>query len=746
MASFQIPRAIQTTRTTENIDAVNAVDVKHWITVNEAAILTGRKASYLIQQIQKGKLTGKLSSDHPYNQDGKENYIILLEDLPHRAQYQYYLRKIPEKDYLDTDFISPRLKLGKIWEDELVNISQLVKDVSIIKSIYYGSGKTTQELRRLAACYGISLATLYRFTGQQQIKKVSLLYLDPVYMQYHLPRTMCLRSVDFAYALFLDPHQKYSMSAIYREMLGHSDTRCSDCPYHPDRASNNNSLWKTPCCVRYNQHMIIPNNAKTIRRLMEHVPPQVICYCREGFRAWRSEYAPFSMRYKPLMVNDNWQSDHHVFNIFVRIKVFRYKNEKRYEKEIAVRPVLTAWMDSATGCIVGWVISVLPNSDTIAEAFCRSCTYTLGDSFTGLPHSVIMDCGADYKSKLLEDIPEYYKASLASDDALLLNKRFSGLGVLRVFSVDIYHCLPYHPQSKPIEHCFDTLENEIEKLPGWCYRKVSERPEGFQKHLETLLQQKKLLTMEEFSNKFQTEILPAYHGKKDDSITNPDLPGWTLNIASMTPMQRYQAMEKSRSLIPSWQSISIIKRHHESDCLIQPQGIRFRYVYYDSDELKSLRGQKVDILYLNVSKPFAPSSVTVVYQGNYLCEAYPIHQNSYTGTPSKDLSEISFTQNRPAREIKRIVENINHNVSSILPPNATASSLDHFERSQEGHREQLRQEAYSVPYVRDMDATNQSLCTDTQTLSEFQTIIQSNSSTSKSDFCEGLDFLFGEDY
>ena len=80
-----------------------------------------------------------------------------------------------------------------------------------------------------------------------------------------------------------------------------------------------------------------------------------------------------------MLVNEHWQGDHHVFDLFVRVKLKRYRNDRQYEQEIAVRPVLTAWMDTATSCMVGWCISIIPNADTIAEAFCRAVAFTVGD-------------------------------------------------------------------------------------------------------------------------------------------------------------------------------------------------------------------------------------------------------------------------------------------------------------------------------------------------------------------------------
>ena len=156
------------------------------------------------------------------------------------------------------------------------------------------------------------------------------------------------------------------------------------------------------------------------------------------------------------------------------------------------------------------MISILPNADTIVEAFCRAAALTQGEIFHGLPKAILVDCGKDYRSALLEDLPD--EVPVNDDGPLYLNKRFGGLGLLPALGVEVHHALPYHPQSKSIERMFGTLEREwICKLKGWCRSSVKERPNGFTKHLRQLLEKKELLTMDAFVRKFQSEILPAYH-------------------------------------------------------------------------------------------------------------------------------------------------------------------------------------------------------------------------------------------
>lgn len=94
---------------------------------------------------------------------------------------------------------------------------------------------------------------------------------------------------------------------------------------------------------------MIPPNRRTVNRLLAHIPPQALCYSREGVHQWTSLFGHFILRDKLLLVNELWQGDHHVFDLFVCVKLSRLKNGRFYEQEIAVRPVFTSWMDTATG-------------------------------------------------------------------------------------------------------------------------------------------------------------------------------------------------------------------------------------------------------------------------------------------------------------------------------------------------------------------------------------------------------------
>ena len=642
-----------------------------WISVAEASTLLKVRPSTIINRIQNDTLQGRRSDDLPYSYDGRENYLVLLEALPQKAQLAYQIQKYKEDGtYVSVDLASPRSTFGDVWISQFINIAQLLRDAAEIRQRFYGTGKVTGELTRLAHSYGISKSTLYRFESQPQAKDVSLLYTDPVYLQKKLPNTMCLWSCDLAFVLFLCDDKHYSQNSIQAELDAlRGKIPCTDCPYHPDAKREGFDVDIPVCGKCAGAFMIVPNNRRALNRLLEHIPPQLILFCRKGYRDWRARYGLFSMREKPLLVGECFQGDHHVFNIFVMVKIHTYRNDKKYEKVIAVRPVLTAWMDTATGYIVGWVISILPNSDTIAEAFCRACVPTAGDIAAGLPKSILVDCGRDFKSKLLEDPCSTY--SVENWDEPYLNRRFSGMGVLNSLGCRIIHSIPYHPQSKDIERFFGTLENKfICHLKGWCYNNVQDRPADFGKKHQAMLGKREFFWFDEFVNLFATEILPAYHGTPDDPREHPDLDGWLLSFESMSPAQRYTALEKARTVIPDWKTMSILKQHYYPEKpLVRSNGIRFQNTYYKDDALAGIVGDHVSILCHAFTPPYAPASITVIHNGKAICEAYPVIRNRFTDESPSVLSEASDTQNRPVREMKKAVSRINRSANAILPEN-----------------------------------------------------------------------------
>ena len=655
-----------------------------WLSVPEAAALLKVKPSTVLKRIRKGTLEGKRSEDMPFTFDGEENFLVLLKSLPEKAQYQYHVSRLDE--HVSVDLASPRSKFGDHWIGQFINIAQLLRDAAEIRSHYRGTGRIKEHLTQLAQAHGISLSTLYRFSAQPQPREISLLYTDPAYLQYKLPKTMCLWSCDLAFALYLAKKKHYSQNEILKELKDNAKTSCNECPYSPKASDNpdNDNIGVT--CTRCNGTMIVPKNRKVVNRLLSHVPSSLHCLAKDGYRQWRAKYGLFVTRDKPIFVNEAFSADNHVCDIFVRVKIKRTKNDKTYEKEIAVRPVLTVWMDSASSYIVGWAISVIPNSDTIAEAFARACVYTVGDIACGLPKTVIIDQGKDYKSKLLADPCSKY--SIENWDEPFLNKRFAGTGLFQALGCNVQDCIPYSPQSKSaVERFFRIIEEKyISKMCGWCHNSVAERPVDFAKTLKKLLEEKKLLTFEEFVDYFQNTILPDYHTSALDPDDVADLAeeGYIPSFASMSPAQRYKSLEKARNVVPDWKTMSILMRHYKPDATeIKQYGVLFAGVYYKHDKLNEYSGQRASILYHAFNKPFAPESIIVLVEGKAICEAFPSYRNKLTGESQARLDEDRRVQNAPAIKLRKTLERIGKSVHNILPADVESHEMSEKEQLQE---------------------------------------------------------------
>ena len=53
-----------------------------------------------------------------------------------------------------------------------------------------------------------------------------------------------------------------------------------------------------------------------------------------------------------------------------------------------VHPWMTAWMDACSRKFVGWELTLEPNSDMVADSFCRAAVYAKDSDVHGLPRYI----------------------------------------------------------------------------------------------------------------------------------------------------------------------------------------------------------------------------------------------------------------------------------------------------------------------------------------------------------------------
>jgi len=180
-----------------------------WISTAETASLLHLTSKTVLNRAEEGKLPVIIPEDIPLTADGEQNYLIRLEALTLKAQFQYKRSHLPAAQTCALDLTSPRSSFGDVCLSQLLDVSQLIQEAKRIRNEYRHTGEVTTKLRELAKANGISQSTLYRLCGKASAKELSMLYLDPIYLEPPLPKTMCLLSADFAYNLFLDGTKFY---------------------------------------------------------------------------------------------------------------------------------------------------------------------------------------------------------------------------------------------------------------------------------------------------------------------------------------------------------------------------------------------------------------------------------------------------------------------------------------------------------------------------------------------------------
>ena len=244
-------------------------------------------------------------------------------------------------------------------------------------------------------------------------------------------------------------------------------------------------------------------------------------------------------------------------------------------------------------------------------------------------------------------------------------------------------------------------EKYISKLPGWCHNSVKERPDGFARKLSSLLEKKELLTLEEFVARFRDDILPGYHGAPDppdDAAVLDGMPGWMVAIESMSPLQRYLSLEKAKTPVPDWKTLGILKRHYYPDKdVINHYGVRFQNVCYTDEALSGHVGERVDILCHTFTKPYAPGSITVLLNGKFLCEAFPVQKHKMVGEAPEALQDSDDIQDLAKKEMSQAVQRISRSAHSILPGNMDEQEPSKKDQMREMAYAQMPQEAGNSP-------------------------------------------------
>lgn len=608
------------------------------ITVDQAARLM-EVSSRTIQRMIYG---GKLCAETVNSEEGRGglSYRIPLDTLPAEAQIRY-LEQIGRAERAESgcteafDLEAYKAHYGATGVEKLLERQKAVLRLRGLRQTV--AEDLTSAVNALAAEYGMSGATLRRLEGRYIEEGLQGLARRGRNDKGE-SRSMCLEARRMICELDLDWKRLKANTILdmvkdrAREL---GPQGCKECPYNHESENyaaleaQGEGQWY-PECTEEKLGLIPPNNRHNVNWVIASISKEERDYMRKGRKAWEAAHMSKAIRKKPDLVNDVWFGDHHQFDVFV------LDNRGR-----AVRPWLTAWYDIGSGVLVGWCISTNPNSETIAESFIRAVAEKTGNPIHGAPNTIYIDNGKDYRSHAFEGDPDAdYWQGRDPDmmDAMYL--QMVGASTLQAMHVKVVHAKAYHGWAKPVERFFRTLEERYcRQLVGYCGGKPGDRAENFERMLRDWIARGELMTIDEFVDVFQNQILPAYNNHPHSGYNGE------------TPASRYARLPKARREVFSWALLSELRKK-EARRRIGTTGIKLGGRLYWSAELIHRVGEEVAVKYTEAEI----ESVTVRdLEGRYICEAYEREAMRYVGEDAEKVAQHVAMQKRQEIEVRQAI-------------------------------------------------------------------------------------------
>jgi len=238
--------------------------------------------------------------------------------------------------------------------------------------------------------------------------------------------------------------------------------------YLDEREPTVKQCWQNVCFVNKDRDMgwRVPRLDVMYRFVKDHIPLAVRVLHRQGLSAYEAKCAPY-IESEPDSVEPGqvWVGDHSPFNCWIR-------HRGRW-----IRPWITAWQDLRSRKIVGHYVNASPNQTTILVAFKRAIEQC------GPPEEAKIDNGRDYDSEMWTGRTKAARRKRRAIKKGYIDEQMVA-GIYAMMGVGVTFAIPYHPQSKPIERFFDTMDVQLVKtIPTYCGKDTARRPEDLAEYL-----------------------------------------------------------------------------------------------------------------------------------------------------------------------------------------------------------------------------------------------------------------------
>ena len=413
------------------------------LSAREVSELTG----WPIRTVRYKAQTGTLPAESVINDRNRKEYLFFLESLPRSAQEEHYARQRAELAApADASSASTAKELKpfdcytEAEREEIVFWKRVLADWEKYRQ---RGGMNAAELDKRFLAYlaleypdrKLSIATLYR-----KRKALTEGDLDGLVDGRGKGRKG-KRSMP-------EPVWTFFRGALLQETK-HMDIR------EAMRQTEEHFQLTDP------DMLPLPSYSTFRRRVLEDIPPQVLCLGIYGEKALKDEFVPFVRRdYNPMSSNEWWVADNHTFDVKT---LGADGNEHRL--------YLTAFIDARSGIFTGWHVTETPSAYSVLLALRR------GILERGIPENILTDNGSDFCAWDVGGRGHRKRNAEAEANRPPTIMEHLGIG--------FHTALPRNAQAKPVERKFLDVKGQFSRLwATYTGGNVTEKPECLKKVLK----------------------------------------------------------------------------------------------------------------------------------------------------------------------------------------------------------------------------------------------------------------------
>ncbi|WP_234399657.1 Mu transposase C-terminal domain-containing protein [Paenibacillus popilliae] len=603
-----------------------------FVSIEDAAGYEGISYEAIKKKVQRNPALFNVRKE-PVLSGGKPRILISLSSLSKKARRAYKEAQCIEGGdvvievrtssedvpwYIGTDLDGYIKKFGKRYYEAV----ELAK--SIQEFLDYADRDRTEFAEEFAAQLGISQRTLYRH---------SQAYLEASAWALKLGKQDG-KSYDYLKVLALcrKPKETYTFPSLSEAMKVWIENLWFDKRFAENQGTIDMLYTKLAQVASANSwyYPSYPTVARYIGYLMEVKRYKNAHYLAEkGERMYRNKKmrkALQDMQSVPVM--GLVQGDGHTFDVWVE---YTHPNGKK----TAIKPILVAWIDTRSRCIVGDIICHTPSAQVIKQSMINMVYNEVG----GVPQWIKIDNGKDFTAETLTGRKRTERISLDSE----------AIGFYRSIGIhDDFRSLPYQPWGKAaIERFFLTLVNRFEKwLLSYTGTLTASRTSSkIKKDIPGMLERGELITMDELCTLWRKWRDEEYHTRKHSGLKSQGEP-WHTPLEVFKNAERYFTAVPPRSVAATW------LMQAEEKVRVYQVGIR-RFGYeYRAPELDAYIDDYVNIKWdaNDVTRLFVYDRIT----GDKICEAESQELLQIAPrAPQKALEEHKRAQNQQLKADKQ---------------------------------------------------------------------------------------------